>query len=226
MSTIAALAPFVLAGAFLPTWTSRVIIFLGTDRPLRVSLAYISGNASWRLLLGGAVLLSVDVAQPRLPEGVHLTPDVAAILAVTCGVLGLALLLARPHKETSARELPRWVAVYRRIPAWIAFSLGFVSCASPGVQWAYFLGGMGVIVSSGFGFPLQLALTVVFVVLLESMLFLPIGVFLLRPEEASSRLAQVEYWLGRNGAAVTAVILMLVAVLLVLAALGVGPLAA
>jgi len=223
MTTIVGLIPFVLAGAFVPTWTSRVIIFLGTERPIRISVAYIAGNASWRLLLGTAVLLSFEVRAPEVGAATEMPPQVAALLAVLAGVGGAWILLARPKEPPGTRSLPRWMQAYRSIPAWATFSLGFISCASPGIQWAYFLGGMGVIVTSGLDLAAQFILMVGFVVLLESMLIAPLVAFVLYREQATSRLEQLEFWVARNGSAILGTMLVALSLLLTYVALTGGP---
>lgn len=64
--TFAQLLPWVIAGAFLPTWTSYVTLVLGTDRPLTTASSYVLGNASWRFVLGFTTLFVVSVAAPGL----------------------------------------------------------------------------------------------------------------------------------------------------------------
>jgi len=58
LETLAQLMPFAIAGAFVPTWTSRVIIFLGTDRPLGTSIGYVVGNFTYRIILASSRSLS------------------------------------------------------------------------------------------------------------------------------------------------------------------------
>ena len=63
--TIAQLMPFIVAGAFVPTWTSYVIILLGTERPIGNAGGYVAGNATWRLLLGFVAIFVTSVAAPE-----------------------------------------------------------------------------------------------------------------------------------------------------------------
>ena len=218
------LVPWIIAGAFLPTWTSYVTLLLGTDRPIRTSAAYVAGNATWRMILGVAVLFIVTAAAPETQNtGITMPPWVAWTLAAILASAGLYLITRKPKSDTARPDtLPKWLQTLKKLPPWAAFGYAAYNCMLPGAQWVYFLGGTAVIAASGFDAPRQLLLLTVFVVLLQTMLVTPIVIYYRRREKAQATFDKLDYWLGRNGSTVLGGILMMIAALFVYIALNGG----
>jgi hypothetical protein len=210
--TLAQLVPWIIAGAFLPTWTSYVTLLLGTERPPRTSLAYVLGNAAWRLLLGFAVLFIVSAAAPQTQsEGLTMPPWAAWTLAAILWGMGFWLITRKPNAESAQPDqLPKWLQSLKRLPPWAAFGYAVYNCALPGAQWVYFLGGTGVIVASGLPPTEQFALLVVFVALLETMLLTPIVIYYRRREKAKATFEKMDVWLGRHASTVFGGILVMI----------------
>jgi len=222
--TLAQLLPWILAGAFLPTWTSYVILLLGTERPLSTSSAYVMGNATWRLILGLSAVFIVSVAAPQTrTRGIDLPPWVAWLFAAMMIGLGLWLVMRSPTaKSAHPGSLPRWLKAFRRLPPWAAFGYAVYNCAMPGAQWVYFLGGTAVIASSGFAWEWQILLLAAFVALLEVMLVTPIVIYYRRREDAKATFDRIERWLGRHAATVIGGVLVTIGGLFVWIALNGG----
>jgi hypothetical protein len=112
------LLPFILAGAFLPTWTSHIILFLGTDRPLSTSIAYVLGNVTFRMGLGLFVLFVADVAMPQSADNEVVVPVWTAALAAGSLIAMGGYLIARHPKTDMAEstdEMPGWLKGFRRL---------------------------------------------------------------------------------------------------------------
>ena len=55
-TVLASLLPFAIAGAMVPSWTKYVIVLLGSKRPITNGLAFVAGNATFRLIFGVVAL--------------------------------------------------------------------------------------------------------------------------------------------------------------------------
>ena len=208
--TFVRILPFALAGLFLPTWTLYVIALLGTDRPLADSIAFVLGNAVFRMGLGIAVLYGFSISFPAETASTSAGPTpLAAALFGVGGVLAIAIGV----REFTNRDRPSVateaiLSRFRRITPWIAFALGFAMVAAPGIQYVYFLGGVGVIEDAGLGAAQSLALLAVFVLLLESMLLTPIVLYAALRSRARPLLDSLQTWIITRGRLVGATILI------------------
>jgi hypothetical protein len=211
---IAAVLPFVAAGAFLPTWTVYVILLLGTRRPLANALGFVGGNAVFRLGLGLFVLYVLGTI-PGIPQASD-TPTRGAAIGYGVGaavVLVLGVLSLRKPDDPERPE-PGWMRRFERMSPAVSFGLGLAAVASPGIQWVYFLGGMNEIVARTAGAGSELVLLALFVFALQLMLLAPVAVYVAAPARASATLGAMKYWINGHTNRLSGVILLLVAVYL------------
>jgi hypothetical protein len=207
--------PFVLAGAFLPTWTLMTIALLETDRPVRNSVAFVSGNVVFRLALGLVVLFVLGEAPVFEVSEPAQTPASVWVFVIA----GLAFL-ALAVREFIHRNEPAGAGValldrFERLSPVTSFVAGALVVAAPGVQWVYFLGGMDVIIGAEAGVPAALLATLLFVAALQVMLVVPIAIYLAFPKTARARLDFLDQWIRANSRRVSAAILGLLGVYLV-----------
>ncbi len=167
--TFLQLLPFLIAGAFLPTWTSYVIILLGTDRPFGNAGGYVAGNATWRLILGFIAIFVTALAAPKARSN-QLVMPIWFSLTLAAILLGIGIYLIRKKPKTETQEIPKWLKELKRLPPWASFGYGMWSCMLPGAQWVYFLGGCAVIATSGLNEVEQFGMLLVFIAGLEVML--------------------------------------------------------
>lgn len=219
-STVLALIPFVAVGAFLPTWTLYVVILLGTKRPLANGIAFVAGNATFRLALGAAALAAVKL--PRIDLGGGGDPEQEAIRAGLFGALFLALALAQWRQRGSSgagtSRASRVFALLERTPPWLSFVLGFAFCAAPGAQWLYQLGALGVIQDLELSLAAELTWLVAIVFVLELMLLAPLFIYVVLRDRADALLARFRSWLEKNSARAAAYLLGTVGTLLMVRA--------
>ena len=202
---LAALLPFAIAGALVPSWTKYVVVLLSSKRPITNGLSFILGNAVFRLIFGVVALLLFR-AEP-VKKAVENPPGnmdslyiiVPAILLV---LLGVYLFRKKPKRED---ELPRWLKALEGVKPWMAFSAGFAAVALPGIQYLYFLGGIGIMAKSGMSTGEVLFVLVVFITFLQLMLLSPVVVFRLGGKGAEESMALFKVWLGKNECKVFAV---------------------
>lgn len=213
MDTLAAIMPFVIAGSILPTWTIAVIALLGTTRPVTNGVAFILGNAAFRIVLGLAVLFVVplpDSESFRLDSG---TWDARFVIAFG---LGLFLLAAFLWTRRASDEETGWIQRAENIRPRTSFIAGAVVTASPGVQYAYLLGGIAVIVESTTTSVGEIVALGLFVLALQWMLALPIAIYLLYPNQSARILFRLKRWLNAYGQRLVASILGVAGVYLVI----------
>lgn len=196
MDSWVGLVPFAVAGSILPTWTIAVIALLGTERPVANSTAFILGNAATRMAVGLAVLFVIplpDSESFRLDSGVW---DARLVIAIGVGLLALAAWLwTRP----AAAESESWVDRAERIRPRTAFFAGALVTASPGVQYAYLLGGLAAIIEVSRDPFVQVAALFVFVVVLQWMLATPIVIYAVFREQSTRILERMKVWLREHG---------------------------
>jgi len=209
LETFGKLLPFILAGAFVPTWTSKVVILLETDRPVGNGTGYVLGNLAWRMILGTAALFFVRVTAPEASErGITMPVGVAYSIAGVLIALGLYLIARRPKTETGMdQDMPGWLKAFKKLPVWATFLYGGFNCALPGVQYVYFLGGIGVIASSRLAWEVQFVYLLVFSLLLQAMLVTPIAIYVWQRKRAEAIFGKIDSWLAKNGSTVVGLIL-------------------
>jgi hypothetical protein len=219
--TFVQLLPFLIAGAFLPTWTSYVIILLGTDRPFGNAGGYVAGNATWRLILGVIAIFVATIAAPTVRSNKIVMP-VWFALSLAAILIGIGVYLIRKKPKTETQETPKWLKELKRLPPWASFGYGMWSCMLPGAQWVYFLGGCAVIATSGLNSVEQFTMLLIFIALLEVMLVTPIVIYARRRERAKATFDRLDLWLGQHASTFFGVILSAIGLLFVWIALNGG----
>jgi hypothetical protein len=205
--TIVKMLPFLLAGMVVPSWTKYVILLLATSRPKLNASAFVLGNATFRLLLG---FFSLYVFQINyVDEQTSNPPGGESTWLIVPGLLliGLAVYLFRRKPERETDELPGWLTKFSSINPWVAFLGGFIMVALPGVQYVYFLGGVGVIAKSSLDAVTSLILLILFVLCLELMLITPIVIFAATGERGEMWMQKAKVWIGKHESQVIGVVI-------------------
>lgn len=197
--------PFAIAGAFVPTWTSRVIILLATERPVGNGLAFVAGNFTYRFLLGLAALYLLDIDSLRELTRTGSTRPLPLFVAAVL-LFSLAYWLWR-QGATPTDELPGWMRALERIRPALSFGYGMALVAMPGVQYVYFVGALGVLATQTDEFLVRVIGLALFCAIVQLMLLVPVVAFVRYRESAQARLDAIKEWLGRNGNQVTAALL-------------------
>lgn len=196
MDTLASIWPFVVAGSILPTWTIVVIALLSTARPVANATAFILGNAAFRMTLGLVILFVVPLPDSdsfRLDSGAW-----DARFVVTFGI-ALCALAAWIWTRPIAEEGSSWVERAENIRPRTAFVGGILMTASPGVQYAYLLGGLAVILETAAGDVGRVTSLLVFVVALQWMLATPVAIYLVFRDASTRVLERMKGWLKAHG---------------------------
>lgn len=209
---VAGLLPLAIAGAIVPTWTSHVILLLGTKRPVLTSSMYVAGITAARIGLGIVVLFFTgtdtfdDLATSASRDAAVGTSTWLIVMGLLLLAPGLLLVLRKPKKE-AGEGVPKWLATLEGFPPWAAFLWGVVNFLTPGVQYVYFLGGMTILASANMDQTDLFIWMLAFVAFLDIMLVTPIVLFVVYKEKAAPKLDALKGWLGRNGGRVAGGIL-------------------
>ena len=204
---VSALAPFALAGVFLPTWTLFVIVLLGTRQPALNALAFVAGNAAFRMALGlTALFITGTFPVPGPSDDPSRSQAIGlAIAAAALFLLGISRLKA---PEDPHRSLPSWMLRFERLGPATAFVVGAVTVASPGIQWVYLLGAVSVIDATNLTGAEQTLALLGLVLFLQLMLCLPIAVYAVAPSRSTQLLASLKLWINGHANRVTGAILV------------------
>jgi len=206
------LLPIAIAGAVVPTWTAHAVLLLGTTRPLLNSSLYVLGISVARAAIGLVVIYVSGTAafesavESAQPSGTGQPAPWVAGMGLLLLVVG-GFLLTRKSSAEQHDELSGWLQRLEGFPPWAAFAWGVANFLMPGVQYVYFLGGMGVIVAPGLSQAAEVAWMLFFVLFLDLMLITPIVLFAVMRERAEPVLFRLKTWLGRNGARLAGAIL-------------------
>jgi hypothetical protein len=171
-------------------------------------LAFVAGNATFRLIFGVAALwlFTVEPVENTIENPPGSQDSLYLILpAILLVILGIWLFRKEPKRD---EELPKWLKALEGVKPWMAFGAGFAMVALPGIQYVYFLGGIGVMHKSGMTAPQVLFVLVVFVGILQLMLLTPVVIFRLGGKRAEEWMERFKRWLGTNEFKVFAVIFL------------------
>ena len=205
--TIVRMLPFLLAGMVVPSWTKYVILLLATDRPRLNASAFVVGNAAFRFLLG---FVSLYVFQINYVEEQTSSPpggEAAWLIVPGLLLIGLAVYLFRRKPAVETDELPGWLTRFSSINPWVAFAGGVIMVALPGVQYVYFLGGVGVIANAGLDAVTSFLLLIAFIFCLELMLLTPIVIFAATGERGAAMMKKAKVWIGKHESQVIGVVI-------------------
>ena len=215
-STLASLLPFIIGSAVVPLQIIVVTLLLTSERrgPLK-AIAFVLGMTLARLAQGvlfGLVLTggSGDPADAS---------NTSVVKATALTILGILLLLTAYKKWAKEPDPdappPKWLAMLESItPAKaLLFGAGFVLIAPK--LWVFILGAISAIGEAQLGQPASTRTFLLFILLAQSLLLIPILIRLLMPQRAKSLLASLADWMKRyNDPIVIAISLIFGAVFL------------
>jgi len=190
--------PFIIGSILAPIQISVVLLLLQSpEQGLPKASAFLGGKTIVHVLpalVFGPILLSNAsiLAQPR--DGDR-GPVVSALLLV----LGI-ILLTTAYKKWSKEEEPdappsKWLTMLKRLTLVKAFAIGFGMMVISSKFWIFSLGALATIGEAQLGFPSNMVAYLLFVLLAESMLLVPLLIRILFPEGSQSVLKAMSTWL-------------------------------
>ena len=198
-SLIVSLLPFIIGSAVVPIQIIIDILLLksSTAGSLKAA-AYVGGMTTLRLLQGLIFgLILTNSAASSTEEGGGKSPIVLTLLLV----LGIFLLMTayrvwRKENDPDAPP-PRWLTMIESLTPLKAFGIGFGLLLIGAKFWVFTLGAIGVISQAQLGQPSSTVAFLLFVLLAESLLLLPLLIRIILPEQSKSLLVSDSAWLTR-----------------------------
>jgi hypothetical protein len=198
-SLFLSLLPFIIGSALVPVQIIVVILLLTGEKrgPLK-AIAFVLGMTVARLVQGilfGFVFTggSYDTADAT---------NAGWIKATLLTVLGLLMLITaykKWSKEPDPDEPPpKWLAMLDGLTPWRALFLGagFIFIAAK--LWVFTLGALSTIGETQIGQPAATVAFLLYTLLAQSLLILPILIRLVLPKQAAGWLRSFGDWLERN----------------------------
>jgi len=198
-SVIVSLLPLIIGSALVPIQIIIVILLLKSPRQglLRAS-AYVGGMSTLRLLQGLIFgLILTNSAAATAEESAGKSPVVSTLLLV----LGIFLLIVayKQWKKDDDPDAPppKWLTMIDSLTPLKAFGMGFGLLMIGAKFWVFTLGAIGVISQAQLGQPSSTIAYLLFVLLAESLLLLPILIRIIVPAQSKSLLDATSTWLNR-----------------------------
>jgi len=198
-SVIVSLFPLIIGSALVPVQIIIDILLLKNPKQgLFKALAYVGGMTTLRLLQGlifGLILTNSVAASTQEDSG--RSPIVSTLLLV----LGILLLVTaykqwRKDDDPDAPP-PKWLTMIDSITPLKAFGLGFGLLLIGGKFWVFTLGAIGIIGQAQLGQPSSTVAYLLFILLAESLLLIPILIRIIIPKQSISLLEKTSAWLTR-----------------------------
>jgi threonine/homoserine/homoserine lactone efflux protein len=207
--------PLAVGVALSPVPIIAVVLMLGTPRARTNGPAFILGWLVGLSLVGVIVLLVSSGADASDDEG---PAKWVSILKLVLGVLLLGIAArqwrGRPRGDADA-GLPRWMETIDRFTPTRSAAMGLALSAINPKNLVLTVGAAAAIAQTGLGTGEQAAALAVFVLLCTLGPGIPVAVYFLMGDRATHILEDLKTWMGRNNAAIMAVICLVIAAKLI-----------
>ena len=198
-TTFVSLVPLIIGSAVVPVQIIIDILLLKSPRQgLLKAAAYVGGMTTLRLLQGLIFgLILTNSAASSTEEGSGKSPIVLTLLLL----LGVFLLITayrvwRKEDDPDAPP-PKWLTMIDSLTPLKAFGIGFGMLLIGAKFWVFTLGAIGVIGQAQLGQPSSTVAYLLFVLLAELLLLLPILIRVIIPKQSITLLEQISAWLTR-----------------------------
>jgi len=207
-NVIVSLVPFILGSAIVPIQIIITILLLKNPKQgLLKASAYLAGMTTLRLLQGLIFgLILTNSASASSTESGGKGPVVSTLLLV----LGI-LLLVTAYKQWRKEDdpdgpPPKWLTMIDSLTPLKAFGIGFGLLLIGGKFWVFTLSAIGIIGAAQLGQPASTIAYLLFVLLAESLILLPILIRLIVPKQSKGLLDTTSAWLARYNRPIVIVI--------------------
>jgi len=198
-SVIVSLVPLIIGSAVVPVQIIIDILLLKNPKQgLLKASAYVGGMTSMRLLQGlifGLILTGGGGTATEDESGKGL---VVSTLLMVLGILLLITAYKQWRKDDDPdAPPPKWLIMVDSLTPLKAFGIGFGLLLIGAKFWVFTLGAIGRIGEAQLGQPSSTVAYLIFVLLAESLLLLPILIRVVIPAQSKSLLGATSAWLTR-----------------------------
>ncbi|MDX2243673.1 MAG: GAP family protein [Leptolyngbyaceae cyanobacterium bins.302] len=203
-TALVALLPYVIGSAVVPLQIIIGLLFLKSpNQGLLQAIAYVAGMTTTRLLQGllfGLVLSgSSSVSSGKSP--------IVSTLLLVLGILLLITAYRKWIKEVDPDDPPpKWLTAIDRSTPLKALGIGIALPLIAPKLWVFTLSALATISAAQLGQPTSTIAFLLFIVLAQSLLLLPIVIRIVLPTRSTALLAQVSAWLTQNNRAIVIIV--------------------
>ena len=206
-------AGLALLSALSPTALLVVAVYLGSARPRETALCYLAGAVTMSLILGVVSVVVLRNVGLSLPGNHVARSDVRLGLGLALVVAAVVIAARKPRQPDPARARQGIVSrmIARPAPA-TAFAVGVI-VFGPSLT---FLAALQVIATAEAGVGLTVVAVAIVVVITVLLVWLPLVLYLVAPEQTTRRLTAFNGWLRARATT------LIVGVLIVVGAIMIG----
>ena len=203
-TVLISLLPYIIGSAVVPLQIIIGLLLLNSpNQGLFKAVAYVAGMTITRLLQG-LIFGLVLSGSSTLTENSGKNPIISTLLLV----LGILLLITAYKKWRREDDLddspPKGLTMIDRLTPLRAFGVGLPLIAAK--LWVFTLSALATIAAAQLGQLSSAIVYLLFILLAESLLLLPILARILIPERSKYLLAELSAWLTQNNRPITIVV--------------------
>jgi len=193
---LVSLTPYILGSAIVPVPIIFIILLLKSPgRGLLKASAFFLGISTMRILQG--VLFGLVLDRPSAGAGEK--GAIASTLMMTLGILLLINAFKKIRKEEDPDDPPPgWMTMIDNMTVFKAFQAGVGLLLISAKMWVFTLGALSVIGEAELGQPAATLVFLLFMLLAQSLLLIPILIRILAPRQSQVILGSASDWLSRN----------------------------
>jgi hypothetical protein len=194
---LVSLLPLIIGSAVVPVQIIIAILLLTSAKQgLAKAVAFVAGMTLVRLAQGvifGFIFAggSSDTAGGAAESG-WIVPTLMLVLAILMLITAYRQWAKDPDPDAPP---PKWLALPEKLTPLTALALGAGMILIAAKMWVFTLGAIGTIGEARLGQPSGTIIFLLFVLLAESLLLIPILIRLIVPAQATALLGRVSDWL-------------------------------
>ncbi len=198
------LLPYIIGSAVVPLQIILGLLLLKSHkRGLLKAIAYVTGMTITRILQG-SVFAALLARSPVITQGSNGKSPVIATLLLVLGILLLITAYKKWRGEVDADDpQPRWLNRIDNITPMKALGIGFLLPLVSAKLWMFTLSALTTIAAVELGQPTSAIAYLLFILLAESLLLLPILLRMFAPKRSRTTLNQMSEWLNQNSRPIT-----------------------
>lgn len=201
---LVSLLPYIIGSAVVPLQIIIGLLFLKSDRQgLFKAVAYVTGMTIVRLLQGLIFGLILTGAAEE-------SNDKNLVISTLLLVLGILLLIAAYKKWRGQDDPddppPKWLTTIDSSTPVKAFGIGLGLPLIAPKLWVFTLSALATIAAAQLGQPSSAIAFLLFILLAQSLLLLPILIRILLPQKSKSLLEKISNWLTKNNRSIVIVV--------------------
>lgn len=209
METIlVSLLPYILGSALVPVQIIIGILLLKSPHQgLLKGTAYVAGMTTTRLLQGVIFWFVFTTSGAATVDGSSGQSLVASTLLLVLGIFLLITAYKKWRGEDDPDDPPpQWLTMMDSASPLKAFGIGFGLPLIGAKLWVFTLGALATIADAQLGQPGSTVAYLLFILLAQSLLLLPILIRILLPARSKSVLDAVSAWLTKNNRPIVIVV--------------------